>query len=439
MITNQQSRTRVDEVAAGIFRISTPVTALGGFTFNQYLIDDEQPLLFHTGPRRMFPLVSEAIAAVMPLSRLRYVGLSHFEADECGALNEFLAVASGAEPVCGQIAAMVSVDDVADRKARALTDGESLHLGRHCCAGSTRPTSLTAGSAASFSRSTRARSSAAICSPRAAPSTRPSRNRTSSAPARPCAAAWTTGPTRPTRAVCWSVWPRSLPRPSPACTAPHGTGTARRCCAPSPTASRARWRLRRCQPPQGTRPSVEVRGLRRIEPGGTTLVHARRGHPHRHFDSARGQLGLEEAVAVGDHGEGRVVHEPRLGHVREPPEILHVPADARFGVVARDFVVDQERPVGRLKQQSLPLEGCEERGRDRLAPVLERFQRALGRVHVAPVRNRVVVPPHLKVASASPRAGRQTEHDGSGRGRERLGGCLLYTSPSPRDGLLSRM
>ena len=131
MITNQQSRTRVDEVAAGIFRISTPVTALGGFTFNQYLIDDEQPLLFHTGPRRMFPLVSEAIAAVMPLSRLRYVGLSHFEADECGALNEFLAVASGAEPVCGQIAAMVSVDDVADRKARALTDGESLHLGRH--------------------------------------------------------------------------------------------------------------------------------------------------------------------------------------------------------------------------------------------------------------------------------------------------------------------
>ena len=131
MITNQQSRTRIDEIAEGIFRISTPVMALGGFTFNQYLIGDEQPLLFHTGPRRMFPLVSEAIAAVMPLSRLRYVGLSHFEADECGALNEFLAAAPGAEPVCGQIAAMVSVDDVADRKARALADGESLPLGRH--------------------------------------------------------------------------------------------------------------------------------------------------------------------------------------------------------------------------------------------------------------------------------------------------------------------
>jgi flavorubredoxin len=103
----------------------------GGFTFNQFLVLDEQPLLFHTGPRRMFPLVRAAVAAVMPVERLRYVGLSHFEADECGALNEFLAVAPAAAPVCGQIAAMVSVDDVADRKARALADGEPLALGRH--------------------------------------------------------------------------------------------------------------------------------------------------------------------------------------------------------------------------------------------------------------------------------------------------------------------
>lgn len=132
MITNQQSGTRIDEVAQGIFRISTPMPTLpGGFTFNQYLIDDEQPMLFHTGPRRLFPLVREAITAVLPPSRLRYVGFSHFEADECGALNEFLALAPDAEPVCGQIAAMVSVDDVADRKARALADGESLSLGGH--------------------------------------------------------------------------------------------------------------------------------------------------------------------------------------------------------------------------------------------------------------------------------------------------------------------
>jgi flavorubredoxin len=131
MITNPGSGTRVDEVADGIYRISTPVTLLpGGFSFNQYLVLDEAPLLFHTGPRRMFPLVSEAIAAVLPLDRLRYLGFSHFEADECGALNELLAVAPHAVPVCGQIAAMVSVDDVATRPARALADGEVLELGR---------------------------------------------------------------------------------------------------------------------------------------------------------------------------------------------------------------------------------------------------------------------------------------------------------------------
>lgn len=132
MITNSQSRTSIDEVAEGIFRISTPVAAVpGGFTFNQYLVVDEEPLLFHTGPRRMFPLVREAVAAVTSPERLRWVGLSHFEADECGALNEFLAAAPGARPVCGRIAAMVSVDDVADRAPLALGDGETLSLGRH--------------------------------------------------------------------------------------------------------------------------------------------------------------------------------------------------------------------------------------------------------------------------------------------------------------------
>jgi flavorubredoxin len=132
MITNPASGTRIDEVAEGIYRIATPVaTTPGGFSFNQYLIVDEEPLLFHTGPRRMFPLVREAVEAVLPVERLRHLGLSHFEADECGALNEFLAVAPQAAPVCGRIAAMVSVNDVADRKARALADGETLALGRH--------------------------------------------------------------------------------------------------------------------------------------------------------------------------------------------------------------------------------------------------------------------------------------------------------------------
>jgi flavorubredoxin len=134
MITNSQSGTNVHEIAAGIFRINTPVAVPdvgGSFSFNQYLVVDDEPLLFHTGPRRMFELTRAAVAAVMPVSRLRYVGLSHFEADECGALNEFLAVASEAVPVCSRVAAMTSISDSADRAPRALEDGEELRLGKH--------------------------------------------------------------------------------------------------------------------------------------------------------------------------------------------------------------------------------------------------------------------------------------------------------------------
>jgi len=130
-VTNQESGTNVFEVADGIFRINTPVDLAGGFSFNQYLIVDEEPLLFHTGLRKMFPLVKEAVASILPVANLRYIALSHFEADECGSLNEWLATAPQASPVCGQIAAMVSVDDVADRSAIALADGETLHLGKH--------------------------------------------------------------------------------------------------------------------------------------------------------------------------------------------------------------------------------------------------------------------------------------------------------------------
>ena len=134
-ITNSQSNTSVVEIGDGIYRISTPVPPMpalpGGFTFNQFLIADNEPLLFHTGPRRMFPLVREAIEAVIPVSSLRYLGISHFEADECGALNEFLEVAPRAVPLCGGVAKMVSVDDVADREALGLGDGEKLSLGNH--------------------------------------------------------------------------------------------------------------------------------------------------------------------------------------------------------------------------------------------------------------------------------------------------------------------
>jgi flavorubredoxin len=134
MITNNSSGTNLHEIAPGIYRINTPVEipgGPGGFNFNQYLIADDEPLLFHTGPRRMFPLVAEAIGKVLPLERLRYVAFSHFEADECGSLNDFLAAAPAAVPVCSQVAAMVSVNDVADRSPRALADGEVLRIGRH--------------------------------------------------------------------------------------------------------------------------------------------------------------------------------------------------------------------------------------------------------------------------------------------------------------------
>ncbi|MDX9974951.1 MAG: MBL fold metallo-hydrolase [FCB group bacterium] len=132
-ITNAQSGTNVNEIADGIYRINTPVRFEGtsGFSFNQYLIVDDEPLLFHSGLRKMFPLVREAVAGVMPVKNLRYIAFSHVEADECGALNEWLAVAPQSVPVCGNIAAIVSIEDLADRPPRALADGERLPLGKH--------------------------------------------------------------------------------------------------------------------------------------------------------------------------------------------------------------------------------------------------------------------------------------------------------------------
>jgi len=132
-ITNQQSGTNVHEVAEGIYRINTPVVIPGGggFSFNQYLMVDEDPLVFHTGPRKLFPLVREAVASVLPVDRLRYIALSHVEADECGSLNDWLAVAPQATPLCGTVAAMVSIEDLADRRPRPLADGEALPLGTH--------------------------------------------------------------------------------------------------------------------------------------------------------------------------------------------------------------------------------------------------------------------------------------------------------------------
>jgi flavorubredoxin len=125
--------TRIDEIADGIHRIHTsvpPGVLPGGFSFNQYLIAGDEPFLFHTGSRRLFPAVRDAIARVMPPSRLRHVSFSHWEQDECGALDAFLALAPEAAPLCSSINAMINVDGM-DRAPRVLQDGEVLAIGRH--------------------------------------------------------------------------------------------------------------------------------------------------------------------------------------------------------------------------------------------------------------------------------------------------------------------
>src|SRR6266436_10317906 len=134
VITNKQSGTNVHEISEGIYRINTPVFmegGPGGFSFNQYLIVDDEPLLFHTGPRKMFPLVREALASVIPAERLRHIAFSHVEADECGSLNEWLAAAPDAVPLCGRLAAMIQIEDLADRSPHAMADGETVSLGAH--------------------------------------------------------------------------------------------------------------------------------------------------------------------------------------------------------------------------------------------------------------------------------------------------------------------
>jgi flavorubredoxin len=125
--------TRIDEIAERIFRLSTFVPDIGptGFTFNQFLIDDDEPLLFHTGPRAMFPLVSDAVNHVTSMDRLRWVTFGHLEADECGAMNLFLAAAPGAQVAHGVMGCMVSLNDLADRPPVPLADGQVLELGAH--------------------------------------------------------------------------------------------------------------------------------------------------------------------------------------------------------------------------------------------------------------------------------------------------------------------
>lgn len=124
--------TRISEIADGIYRLSTFVPDIAppaGFTFNQFLVLGDAPLLFHTGLRRMFPLVRDALSRLVSSERLRWIAYGHFEADECGAMNEWLAVAPHAQAAQGRIGCEVSLNDFADRAPRMLAHGETIDLG----------------------------------------------------------------------------------------------------------------------------------------------------------------------------------------------------------------------------------------------------------------------------------------------------------------------
>lgn len=123
--------TRTDEIAGGIYRFSTYVPDVGptGFTFNQFFVDADEPLLFHTGMRALFPAVSAAVARIRPVEQLRWITFGHVEADECGAMNLFLEAAPRAEVAHGEVGCLVSIDDLADRPPRRLADGEVIDLG----------------------------------------------------------------------------------------------------------------------------------------------------------------------------------------------------------------------------------------------------------------------------------------------------------------------
>jgi flavorubredoxin len=123
-------KTRITEIAPDHYVISIYVREFN-LRFNHFLIKDDEPLLFHTGMKQMFPLVRDAVARVINPATLRWISFSHFEADECGALNEWLAIAPQAAPVCGLVGAVVSVNDFAVRPAHVLAHDEILKTGAY--------------------------------------------------------------------------------------------------------------------------------------------------------------------------------------------------------------------------------------------------------------------------------------------------------------------
>ena len=120
----------ITEIAPDVFRLSLFIPE-ANLQFNQFLVRDEEPLLFHTGMRAIFPMVREAVAQLIDPSTLRHISFSHFEADECGSLNEWLEIAPNAQAACSFVGAEVSVNDFASRPARSLADGETFATGKY--------------------------------------------------------------------------------------------------------------------------------------------------------------------------------------------------------------------------------------------------------------------------------------------------------------------
>ena len=163
--------TRIDEIADGIYRLSTffpEVVPPAGFTINQFLVLADEPLLFHCGLRAMFPSSLAAVAKLLPVERLRWITFGHFEADECGSMNDWLAVAPEAQVAHGAIACDLSLIDMVARPPRVLADGEVPTSAVSGSATSTPPTCHTVGTPGWSTRKRPRPCSAAICSRRSA-------------------------------------------------------------------------------------------------------------------------------------------------------------------------------------------------------------------------------------------------------------------------------
>jgi hypothetical protein len=159
------------EIAPNIYRIST-FAQLANLQFNHFLINDDEPMLFHTGLRRMHSEIREAVSRLINLSELRHISFSHFESDECGSLNEWLAGAPKADVICSQVGGLVCVNDFIGRESRALADGETFATKSTASATAGLRICRTAGMPACSSRKRRRRCSVRTCSIRPATSNR---------------------------------------------------------------------------------------------------------------------------------------------------------------------------------------------------------------------------------------------------------------------------